>query len=85
LSASFWRPELYRRFCTKGLAERGVCVVCICARHAKSVLSVQVNKSDVHDAEGLAQMARTGWFKAVHMKDSQRNAFKGRNLRSLLP
>jgi hypothetical protein len=29
-----------------------------------------VNKSDVHDAEGLAQLARTGWFKRVHMKAS---------------
>jgi transposase len=23
-----------------------------------------------HDAEGLAQLARTGWFKAVHIKDN---------------
>ena len=28
------------------------------------------NKSDAHDAEGLAQLARTGWFKKVHIKDS---------------
>jgi transposase len=33
------------------------------------VLSARVNKSDPHDAEGLAQMARTGWFKAVRIKD----------------
>ena len=24
--------------------------------------------SDVHDAEGLSQLACTGWFKRVHMK-----------------
>ncbi len=29
-----------------------------------------MNKSDVRDAEGLAQLARTGWFKRVHMKAS---------------
>lgn len=57
-------------FLYHGLIERGVPVTCICARHAKGVLSARVNKSDVHDAEGLAQLARTGWFKAVHIKDS---------------
>lgn len=56
-------------FLYHGLKERGVPAVCICARHAKGVLSARINKSDVHDAEGLAQLARTGWFKAVRMKD----------------
>ncbi len=55
-------------FLYHGLVERSVPVVCVCARHAKGVLSARVNKSDPHDAEGLAQMARTGWFKAVHIK-----------------
>ena len=55
-------------FLYHGLAERDVPVTCVCARHAKGVLSARVNKSDPHDAEGLAQMARTGWFKAVHIK-----------------
>ena len=57
-------------FLYHGLTERGVPVECICARHAKGVLSARVNKSDVHDAEGLAHLARTGWFKRVHMKAS---------------
>ena len=52
-----------------GLVERGVPVTCVCARHAKGVLSARVNKSDPHDAEGLAHMARTGWLKAVRIKD----------------
>jgi len=55
-------------FLYHGLIERDVPVTCICARHAKGVLSTRVNKSDPHDAEGLAQLARTGWFKAVRIK-----------------
>jgi len=55
-------------FLYHGLVERGVAVTCICARHAKGVLAARVNKSDPHDAEGLAQLARTGWFKAVRIK-----------------
>jgi transposase len=55
-------------FLYHGLAERGVSATCVCARHAKGLLSARVNKSDPHDAEGLAQMARTGWFKAVRIK-----------------
>ena len=56
-------------FLYHGLIERGVAAICVCARHAKRVLSARVNKSDPHDAEGLAQMARTGWFKQVRIKD----------------
>lgn len=57
-------------FLYHGMVERSVPIECICARHAKGVLATRVNKSDVHDAEGLAQLARTGWFKRVHMKAS---------------
>ncbi|GLI98428.1 IS110 family transposase [Sphingobium sp. BS19] len=57
-------------FLYHGLVERAVPIDCICARHAKGVLAARVNKSDVHDAEGHAQLARTGWFKRVHMKAS---------------
>jgi transposase len=55
-------------FLYHGLVERGVPAVCVCARHAKGVLSTRANKSDPHDAEGLAQLSRTGWYKAVRIK-----------------
>lgn len=65
-------------FLYHGLAERGVPAICVCARHAKGVLSARVNKSDPHDAEGLAQMARTGWFKEVRIKADQTHMDRAR-------
>jgi transposase len=38
-------------------------VVCLDARHARAALSVQINKSDINDADGLAQIVRTGWYR----------------------
>jgi transposase len=57
-------------FLYHGLTLRGVPATCICARHAKGVLRVRGNKTDAHDAEGLAHLARTGWFKTVHIKEN---------------
>jgi len=54
---------------SRTLKKRALPAVCICARHAKGVLSTRLNKSDVNDAEGLAQLSRTGWYKEVHIKD----------------
>lgn len=57
-----------------GLKALGVPVVCVDARQAKAALSGRVNKSDALDAEGLAQLARTGWYTEVQVKslDSHR-------------
>ena len=49
-------------FLYHGLVERDVPVACICARHAKKALSARVNKSDVHDAESLAQKMGARFF-----------------------
>jgi transposase len=46
----------------------GLPVVCLDARHAQAALSVQINKSDANDADGLAQIVRTGWYRAVEVK-----------------
>lgn len=51
-------------------------VVCIDARHAHATLLAQRNKTDKHDARGLAQIARTGWYKPVHVKSDQGQALR---------
>jgi transposase len=53
---------------TRELASRGAPVVCIDARAAHKALSARMNKSDRADAEALAQLARTGWYREVHIK-----------------
>ncbi|WP_207541202.1 IS110 family RNA-guided transposase [Sabulicella rubraurantiaca] len=50
------------------LRGRDLDVVCLDARHARAALKMQINKTDQNDAEGLAQIVRTGWFRAVHVK-----------------
>ena len=43
-------------------------VVFLDARHARAALSVQINKSYVYDADGLAQIVRRGWYREVEVK-----------------
>ena len=55
----------------RGLHELGVAIVCIDARQAhQSLKAMKANKTDPHDAAGLAQLARTGFYKEVHVKSS---------------
>ncbi|MFY0312567.1 IS110 family transposase [Leisingera sp. D0M16] len=54
-----------------GLRALGVPVVCIDARQAhQSLKALKANKTDPHDAAGLAQLARTGFYKEVHVKSA---------------
>ena len=45
------------------LRNLGFEVVCLDARHARAALKMQINKNDQNDAEGLAQIVRTGWYR----------------------
>ncbi len=51
-------------------------IVCIDARHAHATLKAQRIKTDRNDARGLAQIARTGWYKAVHVKSEEVQALR---------
>jgi transposase len=47
------------------LRGRGLNIVCLDARHASAALKMQMNKTDQNDAEGLAQIMRTRWYRSV--------------------
>ena len=65
-------PMLYH-----GLAELGVPIVCIESRQAYQALkTLATHKTDRNDARGLAQLARTGFFKPVHVKSLPAHAVR---------
>ncbi len=51
-----------------GLTEAGLPAICIEARQAKAAVGAMPNKTDRNDARGIAQIMRTGWYRAVHVK-----------------
>jgi transposase len=65
-------PMLYH-----GLEALGVPVVCIESRQAYLALkSLATHKTDRNDARGLGQLARTGFFKPVHVKSLPAHAVR---------
>ena len=65
-------PMLYH-----GLAAFGLPVVCIESRQAYQALkSLATHKTDRNDARGLAHLARTGFFKPVHVKSLPAHAIR---------
>lgn len=65
-------PMLYH-----GLAELGVPVVCVESRQAYQALkTLATHKTDRNDARGLAQLARAGFFKPVHVKSLPAHAVR---------
>jgi transposase len=52
----------------EGLTAAGLPVVCLETRRAKAAMGAMPNKTDRADARGLAQIVRTGWYRAVHVK-----------------
>ena len=53
------------------LIKHGFPAIIVEARHMASALSAMRNKTDRNDAQGLAQMMRTGWFRRVHVKSDE--------------
>jgi transposase len=60
-----------------GLSHLGLPVVCIESRQAYQALkSLATHKTDRNDARGLAHLARTGFFKPVHVKSLPAHALR---------
>ncbi|MGY4372691.1 transposase [Bradyrhizobium sp. i1.3.6] len=61
------------------LAAKALPMIRIENRHAKAAMNAMLNKTARNDAKGIAQMMRTGWFRAVHVKSES-----AQTLRALL-
>jgi transposase len=60
-----------------GLSQLGLPVVCVESRQAHQALkSLATHKTDRNDARGLAHLARTGFFKPVHVKSLSAHALR---------
>lgn len=59
------------QYLTYGLQFAGYDVACMEARQVKAALSAMRNKTDKHDARGIAQLLRSGWYSPVHIKSMQ--------------
>lgn len=52
----------------KNLIEAGFETVLMETRHVKSILKAMPIKTDQRDAEGIARLLQTGWYRPVHCK-----------------
>jgi transposase len=53
------------------LTKVGLPMACLDARHAQAALNLKINKTDDNDAEGLAQLVRSGWYREVRVKSHE--------------
>ena len=67
----FLSPWLYHSLKAVGLP-----VVCLEARHARAATTLQRNKTDANDAETLAQLVRTGWYREARVKSFAAHAVR---------
>lgn len=54
----------------------GLPIICLDARHARAATALQRNKTDARDAETLAQLVRTGWYREARVKSYAAHAVR---------
>jgi hypothetical protein len=59
-----------------GLNQLGLPVVCVERQAYQALKSLTIHKTDRNDARGLAHLARTGFFKPVHVKSLSAHAVR---------
>ena len=59
------------QYLTYGLQSADFEVICMESRQVKGALSAMRNKTDKHDARGIAQVLHSGWYSRVHVKSMQ--------------
>ena len=59
------------QYLTYGLQSAGFEVACMEAQQVKAALSAMRNKTDKHDARGIAPLLRSGWYSQVHVKSME--------------
>jgi transposase len=55
----------------QALSDSGLPMACLDARQAKAALNMRINKTDDNDAEGLAHLVRSGWYREVRVKSRE--------------
>lgn len=53
------------------LRKLGFPALCVDARHMSSILSMNINKTDINDARGIANAMRGGFYKEVFVKNQE--------------
>ena len=59
------------QYLSYGLQAASFEVICMESRQVKGALSAMRNKTDKHDARGIAQILRSGWYSRVHVKSME--------------
>jgi transposase len=58
------------------MTRAGLPMVCMETRQAKAAMGSMPIKTDRNDARALAQIVRTGWYRAVHVKSAQSRSWR---------